>query len=318
MDKTAEKNKSLNSILVVGSGNIENVIKLDGELCLDGKHVVDYLHSIGGSGVNVSLRLMNNGFSAMPILTVGDDNFGKNIRDILLETALSASLPDHIMSFLKSNFFFSKTIKTPISTVLVENERRTIFSEKINKPNNFMEHIHNCIQYFSSQNINMTAALIGHIQSDSIELNPINPGECTKILINKFSEKASVFANFGYSQLCLGYDFWKPHLKKVSIFQLNLAELNQFIFPNKITKAIDKIKYLKSEKITAIITLDKYGVIGIYGDDKEDLILAKVNKITGFTDSTGAGDAFLGGIASKLHKKKNFHFLIFTTQSQKP
>jgi len=64
--------------------------------------------------------------------------------------------------------------------------------------------------------------------------------------------------------------------------------------------------------INMIITLDKFGALGIMKEEKETLFMARpINNIEGFVDSTGAGDAFCAGMTSKLKGNKTFSRLDF-------
>ncbi len=67
-------------ILVVGGGNSEEILILNSELDIGEKHKVETESLIGGSGVNYVMRLLTHGYDVFPILPIGKDAIGKEIR----------------------------------------------------------------------------------------------------------------------------------------------------------------------------------------------------------------------------------------------
>jgi hypothetical protein len=56
------------SILVVGGGNGEYILELDGDLEIGQKNLAHSRSLIGGGGINQTLRLLKAGYSPLPIL----------------------------------------------------------------------------------------------------------------------------------------------------------------------------------------------------------------------------------------------------------
>ncbi|MCP4756844.1 MAG: carbohydrate kinase family protein [Proteobacteria bacterium] len=302
--------KSSQQILAVGSGNVEYVVNLDDELQLDRKYTVTYNEHFGGSGVNYALRLTNMGIPVLPILSVGNDLLGEKIRDKILAAALKANLPEPIIAHIQAQNFFTPGINTPRTTIIVEKGRRTIFAERISRSENFVEHLKASMAELDTQSkSNIEAVMIGHVHADSPGSKDFPPGECTKHIIDSFHEKNKVFVNFGNSQIVLGIGFWEEYLQKISLFQLNHNEITAFFKRNgKNASLVDIIEWLRKKRITTLITLDKFGAIGTYKDGIEGIVLVRPYELEGFVDSTGAGDAFLSGLVSKLYRMNDFSF----------
>jgi sugar/nucleoside kinase (ribokinase family) len=302
-------------ILTVGSGTTEYILRLDSDVQLGRKHIVNHRDELlGGSGVNYTLRLVNAGFSVFPILSIGKDQLGRRIRDEILASAQEAGLPKQALTFIKSDEFLADNIKTPRSTIIVEKAQRTIFTEPIidttidenEYPKHYKDYMKRRLTNLDKPRIK--AVMIGHIYADSPDLNRSDPGECTRYIIQTFRDECFVFANFGDSQIRMGAGSWENDLKGVSVFQLNLYEMRRlFAQKNAKISLLNIIEWMKNRCITAIITLDKFGAIGTY-KDREDVILAWPFELEDMVDSTGAGDAFGAGLVSQLYQKPDFSF----------
>jgi len=84
-------------VITVGSGAFENILLCDGVLQLGGKHIVQQEESLGGSGLNYTLRLLAAGKEVLPILPVGDDPLGQLIRESILVAAEKVPGPPSIL-----------------------------------------------------------------------------------------------------------------------------------------------------------------------------------------------------------------------------
>jgi sugar/nucleoside kinase (ribokinase family) len=300
-------------ILVIGSGNAEHVFSLEGDFRLGQKHMVACHEVIGGSGVNYTMRLINAGFPVFPILSIGRDRLGLGIREKILTSARRAQLPEQVLTFIDSDEFFAPHIRTPLSTVIVENAQRTILLSQIYGSEHFRDYVEHRLAYLDAHpEINIGAVMVGHIYADSPTVNPSHPGECTRYIIRSFSHHSCVFGNLGNSQICTGVDSWEHDLKRLSVFQLNLHEMRRFFSQrNARVSLFDIVQWFRERRITAVITLDKFGAIGTYKDGRDGIILAWPFEIQGFVDSTGAGDAFGAGLISQLYQKADFSFTDF-------
>jgi len=302
-------------ILVVGSGNGERVLQFDGVLQLGRKYMSSCHEFLGGSGVNYTLRLINAGFPVFPIVSIGKDRLGHIIREEILVSARKNNLSRQALEFVDSEDFFVANIRTVLSTILVEKTQRTIFTEQIHGAEHFKDYTQNRLTSLDTQpGANIKAVAVGHILADNPALNPSHPGECSRYIIQSFCDRCFVFANFGNSQIRMGAEFWEEDLKKLSVFQLNLAEMREFFARNTSTKPlVNIIKWLQERNITAVITLDKFGAVGTYKDGRDGVVLAWPFEFEGIVDSTGAGDAFGAGLVSKLYQKADFSFTEFFT-----
>ena len=129
------------------------------------------------------------------------------------------------------------------------------------------------------------------------------PGGCTKAIIDTYQGKSLIYANLGNSQLQLGYEFWEHSFRHIDILQLNIAEAKQFFTrADEPSKALlDILDLLLKNRITAVITIERFGAIGIHKDNTNALVLAwPLIEINDIIDTTGAGDAFAAGMVSRL------------------
>jgi sugar/nucleoside kinase (ribokinase family) len=299
-------------ILVIGSAYKEHILQLDNEMLPGEKNIIECHDLLGGSGIDYTLRLINAGFLTIPILSVGNDKLGHEIRNEIISSAKMAKLPSQIIEFVDSRDFFVVNT-TSRSFILVEKEKRTTLIERARRDAQFNDYVLRRLEYlFTKPDISINAVMIGHINSDSPDVNPSKPGECTKYIIQKFYNKCFIIGNFGNSQLSMGADFWEDDIKHLSVFQLNLNEARRFFSQKKDKMSIiNIIEWFKERDITVVITLDRFGAIGNYRNGEDGVIFAWPHEIADFTDSTGAGDAFGAGLVSILCHKKDFSLTDF-------
>jgi len=287
-----------NNILVIGGANIEYILKSKTDIVQGSKNFVEIEELFGGSGVNYSLRLLAYSESVFPILFVGADSTGRQIYEKFARYKID-----------EQNFYVPN-LQTPRSAIIVEGMHRTILSQDANKKNIFQSFVAKRIKEIGE----VGAVIIGHIHNDRAEINSKQDTLSTLYILQHFqrAKETLVYANFGASQLEYGFKFWQKHLKKVDILQLNIHELTKFLTngtPCNLACLIQKIENLD---INMIITLDKFGAIGIMKDEKETLFMARpINDIENFVDSTGAGDAYCAGMVSRLKGDKNFNATSF-------
>ncbi|MDP3442769.1 MAG: carbohydrate kinase family protein, partial [Ignavibacteria bacterium] len=159
---------------------------------------------------------------------------------------------------------------------------------------------------------------ISHINRFKNSSNINLPSDITKRIIDKYKDKkkykTNIMINLGSSQIISGLDYWEKSMQDCDVVQFNLHEakrlfsVNQTVTPPNL---LSIIHWLQEKKITALITLSKFGAIGSYKDGKDGLIFAWPIETNDFIDPTGAGDAFSAGMASILCEKPSFSFADF-------
>ena len=298
-------------VVAIGSGAFENILCCDGALQLGKKHIVKQEESLGGSGLNYTLRLLATGIEVLPILPVGNDTLGKLIRESILAAAEKIPGPERLKKFLAPRQFFVPNIRTPRSTILVNQLQTTVFSEKFVEGKNFRRHLEKRFHDIEEHlGITPGAVMIGHIYSDKSNGYPHVPGECTRYIIDHWQGKAPILLNLGHSQIELGIEFWEDAFRQAAVIQMNMWEYKNLMkkdgnFPS-LRWIID---WFTDRKINGVISMGRFGALGTYGDGKDGLLygqsLLPPNMVM---DNTGAGDAFAAGLTFHLNGKKAFTF----------
>jgi len=288
-----------NTILVIGGANMEYILKSKKDIVQGSKNFVDIEELFGGSGVNYTLRLLSYGEVVYPVLFLGNDSTGMRIAEEIRHLS-----PAKTKDFLAAESFFVPALTTPRSTIIVEGIHRTILSQDANKNSIFQTFVAKRIAEAGA----VDTVVIGHIHNDRAEINPDKKTLTTLYVLEYFSDKNTlIYANFGASQLEYGFYFWKKHLKKVDILQLNIHELRAFLADDESCDLACLIQKIRALEINMIITIDKFGALGLMKEKKNTLFMARpINDDDEFIDSTGAGDAFCAGMVSRLAGKKYF------------
>ena len=221
-------------ILCVGSAVGETVITVDG-LQIGRKNLGHRLQLLGGSGYNYACRLLSMGFPVIPLLSVGKDLTGERIQNSLLK--LLSRLPDgkgrRIMEFVGSEQFFCPDFETIESTIIVCGLDRTIVTGASPNPAGFHTFLAKRLEELDCfPELRIGAVMIGHIYADS-KAAGVHRGRSTKLLIERFRDRL-LFANFGQSQIELGYAFWTDVICRLRIFQLSIEEMRAFFTCNKV------------------------------------------------------------------------------------
>ena len=320
-------------ILVIGSGNAETVLDLDSDLVLGQKHNVKRVELYGGSGINYTLRLARyDGTRVLPILSIGADAIGRNIQDALLQAMLKytgADAHSNLASFVHSSGFLCPDLVTPQSTVVTVQDKHTIFREEIKGADRFRafaERRLDEVRALDGNSVRIGAVMIGHIFADRPGLSPGYEGWITRTIIDRYRDKAILFANFGESQYCLGSSFWEDTLPMLTAFQLSIEEAREFFgrcwLNDDAAKSgavngsgpslIEMLHWYQERRITAVITLDRFGAVATY-QGQEGVLFAPAFDLEHFEDSTGAGDAFGAGLVHSLCSSCNVSFETFQT-----
>ncbi len=303
--------EKISPVITVGSGAFENIIVCDGALQLGRKHIVRQEESLGGSGLNYTLRLLGAGREVLPILPVGSDVRGKLIRQSISAAAANLTAAPLLLKFLNPRQFFVPRLKTPRSTILVDQGQTTVFSEKFVEGKDFRRHLEKRFHYLEDElGVAPGAVVIGHIYSDKSNGHPHIPGECTRYIIEYWQGKAPIFLNLGHSQIELGIRFWEEPFRQVTAVQMNIWEFKNLMKTGgRLPSLREIIDWFKDRRINSVISMGRFGALGVYGDGKHGLIygqsLLPPDRVR---DTTGAGDAFAAGLVSVLAGKLSFSF----------
>ncbi|HIP03156.1 MAG TPA: carbohydrate kinase family protein [Campylobacterales bacterium] len=290
------------NIAVIGGANIEYIVKSKTDIVQGSKNFVDIEELFGGGGLNYALRLMSTGISVCPLLYIGDDNIGHGIQKTLIFHCEKNS-PTH--AHVTRDGFFVNGLNTIRSMIIVEGQHRTILAQDQNNENLFLPYLKNEIDSASDA----TSVLIGHIHNDRMDINENSSDLSTIFAIDYFSRcEKFIYCNFGSTQLEYGFSFWKEKLKSIDVLQLNIDEVRSFFKNDGHTPTLLEIIHaLNDLGISAIITLDKFGAIGVMKNKVDTVFLARAVELgDDFVDSTGAGDAFCAGMISVLDGKSDF------------
>jgi sugar/nucleoside kinase (ribokinase family) len=302
------------TIVAIGSGNAENILKCKCDVEWGSKHQVSIRHEYGGSAVNVSTRLLSMGYDVYPVITIGRDRLGTQIRHRIHTVAEQCGACGGVLRFLTSEEFQDDSIETPSSTVIIAGGERTIFSQPPGKVAGFRKFMERRLDIFSDENrLYPRVVMIGHIYADDEEYGAETAGECTISIINRFRNRALIYANFGNSQIRHRSGFWKEHLRKIDVFQLNIREAKNFFQDDcSVVTLADIIKWFMNERINAVITLDKFGAVATHRSDDNGVFIAwPIIRRKHVKDTTGAGDAFAAGMASVLCENPEVTFSQF-------
>ncbi|HOF05069.1 MAG TPA: PfkB family carbohydrate kinase [Syntrophales bacterium] len=300
-------------VIAVGSGAFESVIRCDGPLQLGRKQIVRQEESLGGSGLNYTLRLLRAGRTVLPILPVGNDPRGRLIRESIARAAAVTGTPLPA-DFLSPRKFFVPRLCTPRSTILISQGQTTVFSEKFVEGKNFRRHLEKRFHDIEHRlAVAPGGVIIGHIYSDKDNGHPHVPGECTRYIIDHWQGKAPVFLNLGHSQIGLGIAFWEDAFRKTAVIQMNVWEFKQLMKTAGRLPSLRKIiTWFTERRINAVISMGRFGALGVYADGKDGLIYAQsLLPPERVLDATGAGDAFAAGLAAALTGSGSFTFADF-------
>ncbi len=291
------------NIAVIGGANIEYIVKSKTDIVQGSKNFVDIEELFGGGGLNYALRLMGAGVSVCPLLYLGDDNIGHSIQKTLIRHCEQNS---STYAHVTRDGFFINGLNTIRSVIIVEGQHRTILAQDENNENLFLPYLKREIDSATEA----TSVLIGHIHNDRMDINENSSDLSTIFAIDYFSTCGKfIYCNLGSTQLEYGFSFWKEKLKSIDVLQLNIDEVRLFFANGGHTTPtlVEIISALNDLEISTIITLDKFGAIGIMKHNANTVFLARAVELgEDFVDSTGAGDAFCAGMISVLDGNSEF------------
>jgi len=299
--RSTKRGSGLGCVVAVGSSVGENIYEVRSQLFVGGKHIASRKKFIGGSGINYTFRLTNMQIPVIPILPVGRDSLGLDIQSQIQKLCREQVADSGIESYLADEKFFCPDIHTPESTIIVNRDTRTIVTEELSDRSldALAEHIPARMnEILKDEKVNIKAVMIGHIYGDDRR-----GGEITKTLIDQIRRRGGIkiFTNFGLSQIRLGAKHWKNTLKKIDYFQLSIDEAREFFGRQPKTSSLQSIiQWFKSQNLTAIITMDRFGGVATFRE-QENVVLAWPFELhKKLADSTGAGDAFASGLISVI------------------
>ena len=248
-------------VIAIGSGAIESIVRCDAPLQIGRKQIVRQEESLGGSGLNYTLRLLAAGYPVLPILPVGNDGRGRLIRDSISTAAGKITDRPELAKFLSPRKFFVSRLATPRSTLLVNQGQTTVFSEKFVEGNDFRKHLKKRFHDIEhGLGIVPGGVIVGHIYGDKSNGHPHVPGECTRFIIDYWQGKAPVFLNLGHSQIELGIAFWEDAIRKTSVMQMNIWEYKNLMKTAGRLPSLRKIiAWFRERRINAVISMGRLG-----------------------------------------------------------
>lgn len=302
-------------IMCVGSAVGENV--LQSPIFALGQKNIGYREELlGGSALNHVSRLLAMGYPAVPVLSVGKDRIGERIQSHILELLKklqNKAIAQRIAEFVLDEGFFCPHIKTIESTIIVSGNQRTILTEEPSNIGEFEAYVKRRIKQLTEHfpDFRVKALMIGHIYSDNLRFNSNSAGDTTRYLLEEF-KNSFVFTNFGQSQIGLGWETNRGMMNRISLFQLSMTEVKEFLHGAENNMSLEKIIGLFQgkgfQKTSTVITLDKFGALALESGREGGLYLAWPHDVPNLVDTTGAGDAFGAGLVAMLYcGKKNFH-----------
>jgi len=309
--------------LAIGSGNGDFVLDIGSDFRMGAKNFGKAEQMIGGSGVNLTLRLLAGGVSAIPVLSIGKDWFGELVQKTVKDAVSSYGLNSRRglmreLDFVSSDAFFCKDIKTPQSIVIIGGDIRTIIAQKLEGGERFLDF---ALARIDDAKVRFPVAgvIIGHIHTDG---HNGAAGACTKAVIEIFKDDphCPVFLNFGANQITHKADFWSADMRMASLVQMNMSESRQFFEGTSISGLglHDMIRWYQQHEITSVITFGRLGAVGSYRNGADGIIFAAAAEIPDrpIIDATGAGDAFCAGMMSVLNGTRDFSFSDFMKAMQ--
>lgn len=288
-------------VVAVGSSVGENVYEVGSPLLVGSKHIASRKKLIGGSGINYTFRLMNMRIPVIPILPVGRDSLGRDIQRRIQALYRDQGVKSGIEKYLDDERFFCPDIHTPESTIVVNDNTRTIITEELSERslNALAEHIPTRMnEILEDEKSDIKAVMIGHIYGEDKR-----GGEVTKTLIDQIRRRRGIkiFSNFGLSQIRLGVKHWSNYLKKIDYFQMSLDEAREFFGKQPKTGTLQSIiQWFKNQNLTAIITMDRFGGVATFREHDAIVLAWPFELQRKLADSTGAGDAFASGLMSVI------------------
>jgi|GEM_PF-2240784 len=291
----------MRNVIVIGSGNLEFLLRPeDSSVVLGSKHRVTRDCYVGGSGVNISRRLLSRGIGVLPVLSIGDDDAGHQILHSLASAAREGGIDELVQPIWSEHQLVNPAVQTPTSAILVHSNQRTIFQQRLGTAAGYLAALESRFDQGIGSSLGCDAVVLGHVPAgqDGDE----SAGATVKRLIEKIPSDVWSYVVLGGSQLRLGWEYWKDHLcEPIDVLQLNLKEAQRFFAPGNLTAGLSEVLDIaRSTGMSVVLTLDRFGAIAIKPDDPGLWMVWPVIRNRDVQDATGAGDAFAAGAVAQL------------------
>ncbi|MBE3093577.1 MAG: ribokinase [Actinobacteria bacterium] len=269
----------MNSVVVVGSLNVDHVLKVK-ELPLKGETIISESYDLheGGKGANQAVAIGRLGMDVCMIGKIGKDVYG----EMLLESLTRSNVRIESM-------IVDKKLRTGIALITVDR-----------KGNNTILLYPGANWGLKINDILKNKKMIK--ECDIVVLQQEIPKDVISFTIDIAKElKKTVILNFAPA---LGLS--KDSIKKVDFLILNELEISKLTGIKCNERNVEEpITWLKRFfKNNIIVTLGEYGSVCMTScGDYYRIPSISVNSV----DSTGAGDAFIGGFVYGLVQKKNIN-----------
>jgi len=269
----------LSSVVVVGSLNIDHVLKVS-ELPLKGETIISESYELheGGKGANQAVAIGRMGIDVRMIGKIGKDVYGQMLLKSLIHSNVKTE-----------NIIIDKKLRT--GTALITVDRKG----------------YNTIVLYQGAN--------GGLGIDDILKNKKTLKKCDIIVLQQEIPKEVIQFTIDIAQefkkiIVLNFapalDLNKNSMKKVDFLILNESEISKLTGIKCNEKNIKKpiLQLKKFFKNNIIVTLGEHGSACITSNgDYYRIPSVRVSSV----DSTGAGDAFIGGFVYGLAQMKDTH-----------
>ena len=269
----------MDSVVVVGSLNIDHVLKVK-ELPLKGETVISESYELheGGKGANQAVAIGRMGIDVYMIGRIGKDTYGKMLIESLTRSNVKTE-----------SIVADKKLGTGTALITVDS-----------KGNNTIALYQGANAGVKINDILKNKKTIE--KCDIIVLQQEIPKDVISFTINTAKEfKKIIVLNFTPA-----LDLNRDSIKKVDFLILNESEISKLAGIKCDEKDVKKpmLKLRKFFKNNIIVTLGEYGSACMTPrGDYYRIPPIHVNSI----DSTGAGDAFIGGFVYGLIQKKDIY-----------
>lgn len=234
-------------------------------------NVPEFHETCGGSALNISVGLKKLGLDPSIIASVGNDDRGKKIKEVIKKEDVSNSF------LVQRGEFSTKTSGILLSpegdrTILVYHGKGVLKKEDIN-----WDKIENGVWFY-----------LGPLPDNTQEL--IN-----KVLEVKKEKKLNLAVNLGSIQVKWGREENSELVKECDLLILNSSEAEDF-FGESYGDMSFLEEFIKGGAKKVVITRGENGSIASSGEKIYETPALKTKTV----DSTGAGDSFTSGVLGSL------------------